>query len=309
LVLYRRRWPLLLALWVCHLVLLLAALGLTESPHYICDRYDYIPAILWSVLLLAGLCRLRAKLYGLAVAALVAAVTLQSSMTIPQIRVWHDSESLFRHTLATLGDDPYRAIIYRRLGMVYAEKGYLDQAIEQYRRSLAIGPGAIANRLLAEALEEQGQLEPALFRYGEALKQQPDDARLQGRIGFVLARLGRSRDAVAHLREALRLQPDSASDLNLLAWILATDADATLRDVPTAVRLAERACALTGHREAEFLMTLAAAYFQAGRYAEAEHEADRALVAARASGDAALIARCQGLRDHLPQAKAAAIPP
>jgi len=300
-VLRRRRWPLFLALWICHLALLVPALGLTESPHYTNDRYDHIPAILWSVLLVAGLCRLhlRKKAHSVAVAALVAVTVVESAVTIPQIRVWHDSEALFQHTIATLGSDPYGGIMHRRLGMAYAAAGKLDQAIEQYRMSLAIRPNSIARRLLAESLEKQGKLNAALLYYSEEVRRQPADAALHGRMGYLLARLGRSREAVAQLRETLRLNPDSVADLSLLAWILATDIDTTLRDGPTAVRLAERACELTGHRQADVLLTLATAYSLTGRYAEAEVEANRALLAAPASGDQRLTEKTRSLLNHL----------
>ena len=51
----RRQWPLALALWVCHLVLLVPFLGLTEHPNMAEDRYSYMPGTLWSALLAAVL--------------------------------------------------------------------------------------------------------------------------------------------------------------------------------------------------------------------------------------------------------------
>ena len=302
-----RRWPLFRTLWICHLVLLLPALGLTEQPHYTNDRYDYVPAILWSALALAGLCRLglRSKAYGVAVTALVAVTAVESAMAIQQTRVWHDSGALFRHTIASLGNDPYRAIMHRRLGMVYAAAGSLDQAIEQYRLSLAISPGSIARRLLAESLETQGKFKPASVYYSEEVRRQPENARLHAKLGFLLARVGRSREAVVHLREALRLQPDTVPELNLLAWIFATDSDATLRDGLAAVRLAERACELTRHGQAGSLLTLAVAYLQIGRNAEAETEANQALLLARAADDQTLTEKTQELLNHLQRAQPA----
>ena len=56
-----RQWPGALALWAAYLVLLVPVLGLTEHPHYPSDRYSYIPAMLWSVLLSAALLKFRWK--------------------------------------------------------------------------------------------------------------------------------------------------------------------------------------------------------------------------------------------------------
>ncbi len=59
--------------------------------------------------------------------------------------------------------------------------------------------------------------------------------------------------------------------------IRATSADARWRDGAAAVPLAERACALTEHRDANALDTLAAAYAAAGRFADAARTARQAL--------------------------------
>jgi Flp pilus assembly protein TadD len=77
------------------------------------------------------------------------------------------------------------------------------------------------------------------------------------------------------------LQADLLGALNNLAWIRATSEDARLRDGPEAVRLAQRACQLAGQRETNALRTLAAAYAEAGRFAEAVQTARQALELAR----------------------------
>src|SRR3989442_15206496 len=75
--------------------------------------------------------------------------------------------------------------------------------------------------------------------------------------------------AIAHYQTALRLAPDDVGVLGALAWIRATSAEARWRDGGEAVRLAERAGALTANGDANALATLAAAYAGAGRFADA----------------------------------------
>jgi hypothetical protein len=54
------------------------------------------------------------------------------------------------------------------------------------------------------------------------------------------------------------------------AWLWATCTDAKLRDAPKAIESARRACELaSGPRKASFLDTLAAAYAEAGDFADA----------------------------------------
>src|SRR6185369_15970823 len=45
----RRRWPVLGWLWLCHLVILVPVLGVSEYPHSAYDRYSYLPGLLMVV--------------------------------------------------------------------------------------------------------------------------------------------------------------------------------------------------------------------------------------------------------------------
>ena len=119
----RRRAPWLLAAWGAHLVLLVPALGLTERPHYPNDCYDHVAGIVFAVLVAAALLRTRAK----AMVATLVVVAALGSLSVRQEALWHDDVSLYVHTLETLGDDPYRADIYGRMG-------------ERFTRQHEIGP-------------------------------------------------------------------------------------------------------------------------------------------------------------------------
>ena len=79
-------------------------------------------------------------------------------------------------------------------------------------------------------------------------------------------------------------QPDWPESLNNLAWILAANRDATLRNGAEAVVLAERACKLTDYKEGLFVGTLADAYAEAGRFPEAVSAAEKARSLALAAG-------------------------
>ena len=268
-------------------------MGLTEHPHYPSDRYSYIPGILWSVLLAAALLRLgrRPGLFAGAVGAWLVLLAVLGAMSVRQTRIWRDSVSLFEYTLAALGDDPYRADIHWRLGLgLCPSRDKPDEAMKQYRLSLAIeskaprpfpaGTGVTGGRKVDEALEH----------YSVVLRQLPE-AEVHQSVAELLAGRGQVREAIAHYREALRLEPEFWPALNNLAWILAADADPANRDGPEAVRLAERACVLTGQREAGVVGTLAAAYAEAGRFAEAVTTAQRAVALAEGANQPELAAR------------------
>ena len=92
------------------------------------------------------------------------------------------------------------------------------------------------------------------------------------------------------LREAVRLKPDWLEALNNLAWLLATQPDARLRNGPEAVRLASHAVQLTRTNNPGTLDTLAAAYAEAGHYPAAAEAAQKAMNLAEAAGQKELAA-------------------
>jgi tetratricopeptide (TPR) repeat protein len=128
-----------------------------------------------------------------------------------------------------------------------------------------------------------GKLEEAVREFQEQLRLQPD---AQAHYNVALARVmqGNLKEAATHYEEAVKLKPDWPIALNDLAWIRATAPLVELRDSAAAVRLAERACQLTQFREPRFVGTLAAAYAEAGRFADAVTTAEKAIDLATAAG-------------------------
>ena len=215
----RRQWPWALALWASYLVLLVPVLGLTEHPHYPSDRYSYIPAMLWSVLLVAGLFKLRCKpkIFAGSAAVSLVLIAILATMSIRQTRNWRDSVSLFECVLARLGNDPYRTDIYFRLGNVYVAQNRLDEAIRQYREAIRLKPDyAEAHNNLGAAFLNKGQTAEAIGQFKEALRLKPDDAQAHNNLGAALLNQGRTDEAISQFQEAIRLKPDDAGIRNNL---------------------------------------------------------------------------------------------
>jgi tetratricopeptide (TPR) repeat protein len=91
-------------------------------------------------------------------------------------------------------------------------------------------------------------------------------------------------ESLASLRQELSRDPGSVTAMNNLAVILATAAEPKLRDGAEALRLAEKASALTGNENPFILSTLAAAYAESGRFQEAIRTSEKAIELARAAG-------------------------
>jgi len=131
-------------------------------------------------------------------------------------------------------------------------------------------------------------------------------------LGSVEQQAGRLPEALRAYQEALGLRPGWPPAANDLAWIRATSPDASLRDPPEAVRLAEAAARDTGLRDPAILDTLAAAYAASLRFRDAVATAERAAAAARAAGQDALASdvetRLAGYREGRVARSAAAAP-
>jgi lipopolysaccharide biosynthesis regulator YciM len=82
----------------------------------------------------------------------------------------------------------------------------------------------------------------------------------------------------------LEVDADDVEARNNLAWVLATCSDPGVRNGLKAVAIAERADALTASKSPVVCATLAAAYAETGRFADAVKTAQRALQLALSEG-------------------------
>ena len=134
---------------------------------------------------------------------------------------------------------------FTNLGMTRSFQGRHREAEEAYRRALDLSPGfAVAMLNLADAEMDLGRREVAEVLYRQALQRieedeprlglRPKDAMLKAQC---LARLGRSREALAAAGEALRRSPDDPQLLYEAALVssLAGDRAAALAKAREAV--------------------------------------------------------------------------
>lgn len=91
------------------------------------------------------------------------------------------------------------------------------------------------------------------------------------------------------------MTPSNSAQCNNLAWLLATSPEATHRNGPLAVRLAEYACGRTHYQQTIMVGTLAAAYAETGRFDEAISTAQEACALASQLGDQELLQKNQEL--------------
>lgn len=176
-------------------------------------------------------------------------------------------------------------------------KGDFDAAITRYTACLAAIPEhEEAQYNLASALLHKGRIDEAIIQYQRVLQMHPENADAHANLGSAWLAKGRVRDAIAEYTKALQISPENLAALSNLAWLLATSADPALRNGSEAVRLAERADSVSSrsNKHPTVLRILAAAYAEAGQFAEAKETAQHALEAANIQGNTTLAEALQG---------------
>jgi tetratricopeptide (TPR) repeat protein len=296
--------------WLWFLGMLAPVIGLLQiGSQSMADRYHYLPSVGLFILAIwaARECvprfgaRAPAVLGFLAVAGCMVATPLQ-------VRYWKNSVTLFGHAAETTPSNP---IIQNFLGNALYQEGRLDEALPHLLQAVAMAPGfAQAHYNLGNVLLARGRVAGALEQFQTQAALQPDDPFPQYNLGAVLLQIGRAGEAILHLQKALQIRPNSADchgqlgnallqagraaeaigqyekvlqirpdDIQAashLAWILATNPDASLRDGPKAVELALRANRLSDGKSLIIIGTLAAAYAEAGKFSEAVATVQRA---------------------------------
>jgi protein O-mannosyl-transferase len=227
-------------------------------------------------------------------------------------------EAIVCYRAALKGNPDYAEADYN-LGLVLFRQGELDQALPHFQKLIEINPGyASACLSFANELLKLGRVDQAATLLGQIVQLRPDYAEAHYNLGVALFQLGQADAAVAQFRRSLELRPNllpahrslgnllwrsgqiqeaiahyeiivsaqaaDATLLNDLAWIRATNPQAQFRDGTEAMRLAEQACQATQFKEPRLVMTLAAAYAEAGRFEDAVTTAERARNLALAVG-------------------------
>jgi tetratricopeptide (TPR) repeat protein len=151
-------------------------MGFFEYPHYPVDRYSLLSSVCLSVFAAAVLLYFKKNwIRPLFISGTILILCFLGLLSVKQEAAWNNSESLFAHTLQTLGDDPYKHDIYWRLGLYLYEKGRTDEAAQNFIKTLQIKPNhPDALYHLARIEYERGDPERALSYYQRLLQVAPN---------------------------------------------------------------------------------------------------------------------------------------
>ena len=208
--------------WLWFLGMLVPTIGIVQvGRQALADRYTYLPMIGLAVALVWGVAELVARVRAPPLAGCSARPprsrsSATASPRIAQTRIWRDSETLFRHTLAVSPRASVDALQPRRLA---AHAGPLrTKPTAQYRAALEVDPGNAALHFdLGRALHAQGRIAEAIEEYRRAAALDPRDPRTPTSSDSAYELEGRLAEAIEQYRRAVELDPANPKPRERLA--------------------------------------------------------------------------------------------
>jgi cytochrome c-type biogenesis protein CcmH/NrfG len=292
---FRKKAPYFMTGWLWYLGMLVPVIGLVQvgwQGH--ADRYTYLPqiglyiAVTWAVTDLTRLWRLQRIVLGAAGLVLIGTLSWRAWL---QTSYWRDSETLFTHALAVTSNND---VALNNLGIIFLEKGQLDDAISRLQAAIDLRPeNGPAHDNLAKALLKKGQVAEAMVHYRKFLEIEPENVEARNTLGTALIQQGHVKEAIDQWQDALALQPDNGNAASNLAWVFATCPEDSIRDGARAVELGERALRISGGKIPMIHRVLAAAYAENGRFADAIETAQRGAELATTQGNPGLAAELE----------------
>ena len=177
---------------------------------------------------------------------------------------------------AALRADPGFAPAYIARGDQHLTRGEADAAFADYERAIRLRPSEKrAYHNYAFALAERSEFARAVRLWRAALAIDPDYENAIDGLGRTLLITGDTGEAYALLGRAIAMDAKNASARYVLAWSMATNADATRRDPRAAADLARQAIAIEPGNPLNY-DAFAAALAAGGRFADAAKVADAA---------------------------------
>jgi tetratricopeptide (TPR) repeat protein len=185
--------------------------------------------------------------------------------------------------------------LWLELGVALDEQHHYQEALDQYARVLAVGPGNwMAHYRAGFALANLGRRPEAIQHYANVIGLQPRFPDAYGNLALLLAQQGQFVQAKHAYQQVMTIRPDWAEVMLDYARLLIATDDPSVRDLPMAMNLASRACQLLGDKPFA-LETLALVQAEGAQFEQAQKTALRAMKLAADAGDMRTVTRIDKL--------------
>jgi tetratricopeptide (TPR) repeat protein len=206
----RKKHPYLIIGWLWYLITLLPTIGLFQAGiQSMADRFMYMPMIGLLIMVIYGFSDMCVKWPYQRLPLIAISVLLVMTLTVltrAQVKLWRNSETLFKHTLQVTDNNYF---IHNHLGAALAAQEKDQEALIHFNRSLEINPHyAHAHSNLGALLLRQGKYQEAIPPLIAALQIEPDCVEAHTNLGIILSKYGKVKEAMDHFSEAIRINPN-----------------------------------------------------------------------------------------------------
>ncbi len=199
--------------WFWFVGMLIPVIGLVQvGAQSMADRYTYLPSIglaivvVWSFF---DLTRNRSWQKPAVASMSILVLIGCTALTQRQIGVWHDSETLFRHTIAVTGKNP---VAHMNLGIALLDRHRSDEGLRELKTAVELAPHYADARLaLGTAFEKTGNYEAAIDELDEAIRLNPSAGKPYFEAGVVFENLNHFAEAADLFRKAIQRDPEFAA--------------------------------------------------------------------------------------------------
>ena len=208
----RKRYPYFITGWLWYLLMLIPVIGVIQvGAQAHADRYTYLPhiglylVITWGIVDLSARWRYRRQVLSALAGIVVVTLTWRAWV---QTTYWRNSESIWTHTLAVTSNN---ALAHNNLGLVFQQRGRVEDAIAQYQQAIAADTGlnyrtngvAFAHNNLGFTLLQKGQLDAATIEFEKAVTIFPDYADAHFNLGTAFADARRETPSASIARRTM----------------------------------------------------------------------------------------------------------
>lgn len=218
--------------WFWFIGTLVPVIGLVQvGVQSMADRYTYFPSIGLFIMLCwtgAELITEKPKLHGLAFVSIVVLLVMLATRTSVQLRHWHNTETLFTHTIRSTKNN---ADALTALGNHMMKLGKFNDARTWYERALSVIAGCqeLGTNALSLFFAPTHHTNAAFAKFKQSVKSNARRAtafaQMLNNYGLVLAQKGVRDQAIQWYRAALEIKPDYATALQNLAVEFAVKGD------------------------------------------------------------------------------------
>lgn len=207
---FRKQAPYLLTGWLWYLMAMLPVIGIIQvGQHSVADRYTYLPHVGIFILVMWGATSLASKWkYGNKLLSLFwpPILVVMLTLTTLQLKHWENSTTLFKHALSVTENN---WIAHNNLGMVYLDKGNIDEAIVHFQNAVTAKPSYVpAYHNLGYAFRTKGDLLAARNAYQTASQIEPSNPKGHLGLGLIYTELDNGEEALKEHRILQRLHPE-----------------------------------------------------------------------------------------------------